>query len=129
MPRGRVARLVGILIVAVAALTAAVALARPAIPANAASTAFASDVSTGGECLDRLQRGSGWADICWSAWRMTNEEDESKDYYLVRVYGSHEGLRWLVVRAEYDGIPAYGVYDGWPWGSFDGACREVPTSF
>jgi len=106
----------------------------PAIPAGAAAEPIAritpGAVPQGGfagDCLDRLGWGSGWADLCWQASREPQETDSEKDYYLLRLYGSFGGLRWLLVRSDFDGVPAGGVFDGWPTGRYEGPCRDVPV--
>ncbi len=63
----------------------------------------------GQACLDRIVRGSGHADLCWSVARDPNDADPAKDYYLLRVYGSHEGLRYLAVKTDLLGSPCDGV--------------------
>lgn len=82
----------------------------------------------GGECLDRLSSGSGWLDLCWQASRLGGETDPTKDMYLLRLYGSHEGLRWLVVRSQLVATPGDTIYDVWPAGTYQGACRSEPVS-
>jgi hypothetical protein len=104
----------------------------PSIPAGAAATPVA-HVAPGAEdasseaCLDRLGWGSGWADLCWQAYRITSEADDEKDYYTVRFYGSYAGVRWLVARIKLDGQPAGGAFIGWPIGTYQGACVEAPV--
>ena len=78
----------------------------------------------GNECLDRIVRGDGWLDLCWAAGRYGNEADPTKDYYLLRVYGSYEGVRWLVVGSRLLVDPGDGAFDAWPDGTFEGACRQ-----
>jgi hypothetical protein len=106
----------------------------PRIPTTAAATPVAratlGEVPQGGfgvACLDRLTWGSGWADLCWQASREPQEADPEKDYYLLRFYGSFEGLRWLVVHSDLVGEPGDGVFDGWPTGTFTGPCQDVPV--
>src|SRR5689334_25047412 len=121
-------------IVVVALGLAAVALAMdripPSIPANAAAAAIVTatpgeDGSGDGNCLDRASWGPGWADLCWQAWRLTDETDPSKDYYALTMYGSFQGVRWLVIRSDLAGQPAGGAFDGWPDGTYEGDCRNV----
>jgi len=103
----------------------------PAIPASAGSTAIARVTlaadppgAIAGECLNRLTWRSGWADLCWQASRV-NDGDAEKDYYIIRLYGSFAGLRWLDVRSDFVGEPGDGVFDGWPTGTFTGPCRDA----
>ncbi len=117
--------------VVLAGAAAFVMLARPTVPDTAAKVAIARTVVTdtfGGECLPRLDWGSGWADLCWAVSRLTNEADDSQDTYMLTVYGSHEGLRWLVVRSDLIGNPAGSAFTGWPKGTFEGSCRQVDVS-
>ena len=155
MPRGRVATLLvgGVVVVLAGAI---LLLGRPSIPAGAASVAITRTVLTGplpvqpsdgpeptpgdvgggdfppstpkGQaCLDRIERQGGWLDLCWEAEHSRIDGDPQKDYYLLRVYGSHHGLRWLVIGSQLVGIPAGGAYETWPTrGVYEGACREVP---
>ena len=123
---------VAVVITAIAA-TAVLAL-RPSIPDGAASAAITRTVLTGEaapfgqECLSRIERAGGWVDLCWAVSRLANDADPAKDYYVLRMYGSHEGLRWLVVRSQIVGIPAGGVYDIWPDGTYTGPCRQEAVS-
>ncbi len=81
----------------------------------------------GQACLERIVRGTGYADLCWSVARDPNDADPAKDYYLLRVYGTHEGLRFLAVRSDLVGTPGDGVISLWPTGTIEGSCetREV----
>lgn len=85
---------------------------------------------TGQACLPRIERDAGWADVCWAAYRLAADADASKDYYLLRMYGSFQstsalGVRWLVVEARLDGEPGDNVFDGWPDGTIEGPCRSL----
>jgi len=80
-----------------------------------------------GKCLGRWGWGSGWADLCWQASREPQEADSEKDYYLLRFYGSFGGVRWLVLRSDFDGVPAGGAFDAWPTGRYEGECRDQPV--
>jgi hypothetical protein len=80
----------------------------------------------GGECLDRIVRADGWIDLCWQAARYDNEMDPAKDYYLLKLYGSYEGVRWMVVGSQLLVEPSGGSYATWPEGTYDGACRQEP---
>jgi hypothetical protein len=82
----------------------------------------------GQACLDRMTSGSGWLDLCWEAYRFGRDADPKKDYYLLRLYGSHQGFRWLVVRSELIGTPGDNVYDVWPDGTYEGACGKEPVN-
>ena len=102
----------------------------PAIPASAAAQPVAHvqpTNGTDGRCLERLQRGAGFADLCWQAYRVTNEADLEKDYYALEFSGSFQGMRWLVVRSKLLVEPAGGVFVGWPIGTYKGACQELPV--
>ena len=85
---------------------------------------------SGQECLDRIGRGSGWVDLCWSVARDPHDADPTKDYYLLRLYGSHEGLRFLALKSDLVGSPGDGVVSVWPTGTIEGPCdiREVHLS-
>jgi hypothetical protein len=84
----------------------------------------------GEACLERIARGNGWVDLCWSIARDPHDTDPAKDYYLLHLYGSHEGLRFLTVRSDLSGNPGDGVMSVWPTGTIDGQCdvREVNLS-
>ena len=123
----------------------------PAIPATAAQTPIARTVMTGDvlpdvenlnqpvpspsgqECLDRITRDSGWVDLCWAAWRYQPETEDQQDTYFLKVYGSYQstsalGIRWFVVKSRLVGQLYSGAFDGWPDGTYDGPCDEVPVS-
>jgi hypothetical protein len=78
----------------------------------------------GGECLDRIVRGGGWLDLCWQAGRQGNDADPVRDSYLLQVYGSYERVRWVVVGSRLLIDPGDNVFDAWPSGTYDGACRQ-----
>jgi hypothetical protein len=82
----------------------------------------------GGECLARMTSGSGWLDLCWAADRFGHDADPQKDYYLLRLSGSHEGLRWLVVRSQLVDPHGASFIDAWPDGIFEGPCRQESVS-
>lgn len=84
----------------------------------------------GQACLDRIVRGSGWVDLCWSVARDPNDRDPAMDYYLLRLYGSQEGLRFLALKSDLLGSPGDGVMSVWPTGTIEGPCetREVRLS-
>ena len=116
-----------LLAVVIAGLAAGylVFLAPPSVPANAAMLPIARTTMTGAiapdmasedgaevppaspngqACLDRIERSSGWADVCWQAYREPADSDPQKDYYWLRIYGSYQpsgaaGIRWLVVKS------------------------------
>ena len=54
----------------------------PPVPASAASAPITRTTGTGNDngCVDRLQRGEGWLDVCWATIRDTSEADSTKDY-------------------------------------------------
>jgi hypothetical protein len=85
---------------------------------------------SGQACLDRITRGDGWVDLCWSVTRDPHDADPTKDYYLLRFYGSHQGLRFLAVKSDLAGSPGDGVVSLWPTGTIEGPCevREVHLS-
>lgn len=123
-------RLVGGVLLVAALIVGGAWLANrpPAIPADAASAALDRTVVTndhGQRCLDRTVLGTGWADVCWAIDGIPNGSDNTQDDYQLRVYGSFEGLRWLVVRADLVGRPDGGAYVIWPKFAIEGACREV----
>ena len=106
----------------------------PTVPAAAGSTAVAhatpnADASLASDCMDAIDGAAvsppSWAHLCWQAYRLTNEADAEKDYYVLRFFGSFECFRWLRLRTDLAGEPAGGAYDAWPRGTFDGDCREV----
>ena len=82
----------------------------------------------GSDCLARVQRDGGWADVCWAVTRNPGDGDPVKDYYDLRIDGSFEGLRWLLVRADLDGQPGDGAYDTWPDGTIVGDCHQEQVS-
>jgi hypothetical protein len=82
----------------------------------------------GQACLSRMSRGSGWLDLCWEGYRYGGDADPTKDYYVLRVYGSHQGLRWISIRSQLIGTPGDNVYDVWPDGTYEGGCRQEPVS-
>jgi hypothetical protein len=145
---GRTFWMTGAAAIAILAATAIFVVARrPSIPADAAATRMAqatlseilvTDPSSvpqpvppqrhGGACLPRIQRGAGWLDLCWEATQIVPDEDPSKDYYQLRMYGSHGGLRWVVLRSQLVGTPGDNVYDIWPDGIYQGACRLEQVS-
>lgn len=106
----------------------------PSIPGSAATTPVAraaiDDVASGGfaeDCFDTLSRGSAWAHLCWQISREPQEADSEKDYYLLHMYGSFQGFRWLVVRSDFDGVPAGQVFDAWPTSVYEGQCMDEPV--
>jgi hypothetical protein len=84
--------------------------------------------SAGQACLDRIHRDGGWLDLCWSADDYGRQADGSMDYYMLRMYGSHQGLRWLDLRSQVLGNPGYGLFDAWPVGTYEGDCRQAPVT-
>ena len=44
---------------------------------------------------------------------------------MLYVYGSFQGLRWLVVRADLVDRPNGGAYVMWPTDAIEGSCRQV----
>ena len=77
----------------------------------------------GQACLDRIDRGSGWVDLCWSVSRDPHDSDPTKDYYLLHLYGTHHGLRFLAVKSDLVGSPGDGVVSLWPTGTIEGPCE------
>ena len=126
------------LVVVIMAIAVALNWMQPSIDAAAASEPVARTVLTGdaepgdltpttpngGECLDRIMRGDGYLDLCWQASRFGNEMDPAKDYYLLRLYGSYESVRWMVVGSRLLVDPGGNVVDAWPDGTYEGACRQ-----
>jgi hypothetical protein len=85
---------------------------------------------SGQTCLERITRGSGWVDLCWSVARDPNDADPAKDFYVLRLYGSHTGLRFLAIKSDLIGRPGDGLISLWPTGTIEGPCetREVHLS-
>ena len=85
---------------------------------------------SGQACLDRITRGSGWADLCWSVERDPHDADPTTDYYLLHIYGSQEGLRFFVFKSDLLGNPGESLASLWPTGTIEGPCalREVHLS-
>jgi hypothetical protein len=69
-------------------------------------------------------------DLCWSVARDPHDADPTKDYYLLRLYGSHQGLRFLAIKSDLVGSPGDGLVSLWPTGTIEGPCevREVHLS-
>lgn len=152
--RGARGVVAGISVVGVA-LAAIVALRwSPEVPDGAASVALARTELTGsiapdaadgqdpaeiprspagGECLPRIQDDAGYLDACWQAHRSPADSDPTKDYYLLNVYGTFGpgpggSPRWAVLRAELEGSPADGVFEGWPVREIGGTCESVAVT-
>jgi len=138
-PLGLVAVLGAVLVVGLIVATRPVA-----VPADAAQVVLARTTTSGpidpdfgtptspgphspnGQgCLPRVQKGSGWADVCWEVNRDPSDGSPTQDYYRLRVYGSFEGLKWLVARADLVGRPNGGAYRMWPDYAIEGSCRQV----
>ncbi len=126
--------------IAAAAVVLAVVVAVrwvPAVPAGAASvavarTALAASTPAGSECLPRIERDAGYLDVCWHAERERADEDPTKDYYRLNVFGtfgagSSGSPRWARLVADLDGEPADNVLQAWPAGTYDGPCTEQPV--
>lgn len=82
----------------------------------------------GQACLDRIMRGNGYLDLCWSVARDPHDGDPEKDYYLLHLYGSHEGLRFFAVKSDLVGSPGDGVVSLWPTGTIEGPCETRTVS-
>lgn len=97
---------------------------------NVDPSTVASDVA-GSACLERIERSTGWLDLCWSVWREVRESDQDKDYYVLRVFGTlgahGTGVRWWTVRSDLVGEPAANVLAGWPDGTIEGDCVALPV--
>jgi len=138
-PLGLVAVLGAVLVVGLIVATRPVA-----VPADAAQVVLARTTTSGpidpdfgtptspgphspnGQgCLPRVQKGSGWADVCWEVNRDPSDGSPTQDYYRLRMYGSFEGLKWLVARADLVGRPNGGAYRMWPDYAIEGSCRQV----
>jgi hypothetical protein len=87
----------------------------------------ANGVPAGQACLTRISGGNGWLDLCWSGSWYGRKADGSTDYYLLRLYGSHQGFRWLSLRSLMIGTLGDGFLDSWPDGMYEGACRQEPV--
>ena len=88
---------------------------------------------SGDECLRRIERSTGYMDVCWSAHRHAADSDPDKDYYLLVVSstfgpGADGSPRWAVLKADLDGSPADNVLSAWPDGAFDGSCEPMTVS-
>jgi hypothetical protein len=78
----------------------------------------------GQACLERIQRETGYLDLCWSVDRDPGDADATKDYYLLHLYGTHGGgIRSMVVRSDLVGTPGDGVLSVWPTGTIEGPCE------
>lgn len=130
MPLRRIGVVAAMLIVALTAAGAVLASGwTPTIPADAPS-AEVGRASARGEmspaCLDRIERDTGWLDLCWDVNRQP-DEDREKDYYVLRISGTLSGetggVRWSALRARLVDAPAAdSVFFGWPDGIIDGPC-------
>lgn len=98
----------------------------PDVPADGEPADGPSSPSGSG-CLEDLARGDGWAHLCWSVDRDPTDGDPDKDYYLLRLHGSFQGLRWLILRGDFVGLPSNAVYATWPERVAEGQCRDVPV--
>jgi hypothetical protein len=144
------ARLLGLVaMLGVGIVVGLVVVARPpVIPADAATAVLARTTTSGpidpdagtptspgahspnGQgCLARVHKGSGWADVCWEVNRDPSDGSPTQDYYQLRVFGSFQGLRWLVARADLVGRPNEGAYRMWPDYAIEGSCRQVSVHF
>jgi len=88
---------------------------------------------SGQECLPRIERPTGYMDVCWEAHRAPYDADAAKDYYLLHVYGtfgagSDGSPRWALLKGDLVGAPSDGVMEGWPSGEFDGTCEPEPVT-
>ncbi|MEA2673461.1 MAG: hypothetical protein QOI92_653 [Chloroflexota bacterium] len=83
---------------------------------------------SGGTCLPRISREGGWLDLCWEGYFWGRQSDGRTDYYLLRMYGSHQGWRWVSLRSQVIGGPEDGIFDVWPNGIYEGECRQEPVS-
>jgi hypothetical protein len=143
----------GLAVVAVAVLAVGALRWSPEVPGEAAQDLLAETVMTGavaqdveegtdiaavprspagGECLTRIDRASGYMDVCWRAYRHPADSDPDKDYYLLVVSstfgsGSEGSPRWAMLKADLVGSPADHVLSAWPDGEFDGSCEPTPV--
>jgi hypothetical protein len=83
---------------------------------------------SGGTCLARISREGGWLDLCWEGYFWGRQSDGRTDYYLLRMYGSHQGWRWMSLRSQVIGGSQDGIFDVWPSGIYEGDCRQEPVS-
>lgn len=128
----------GIGAAAAAALAVAVLRWVPEVPADVASdpvvrTSMRGSLPSGGECLPRIDRPSGYLDACWQAYRERTDRDPEKDYYHLHVYGTFgPGIsgspRWARLVGDLVGLPADNVLMAWPSGEWDGPCEQQPVS-
>jgi len=99
----------------------------PIDPDGGTPTSPGAHSPNGQACLPRVQKGSGWADVCWEVNRDPTDGSPTQDDYQLRVYGSFQGLKWLVVRADLVGRPNGGAYRMWPDSTIEGSCRQLPV--
>ena len=79
----------------------------------------------GQACLDRIQRGDIYLDLCWAVSRDPNDADPKKDFYLLRLYGTYGGgPASLFVKSDLVGSPGDGVMSVWPTGTIEGPCEQ-----
>jgi hypothetical protein len=151
--------IIGVTVLVVIAALAALVLLRwtPQVPADAAAAPLTRAVMTGevapdpsegtdpsqvaispagGACLPRIERADGWFDVCWEAHRNMSDADPAKDYYVLRVYGTvgpgeSGSPQWAVLKGDLVGAPADQTMEGWPKGTYDGACgpQVIGTMF
>src|SRR5262245_16586472 len=131
MTRREVVVPIGLIVVAVVALGLVNANRPPAIPTDLAVAPLGRTTATNGAgqaCLPRAMTGDGWADVCWAVTKASPTVDGSaeQDYWQLRVFGSFQGVKWLVARADLVGEPNGGGYEGWPdQFAYEGSCRAV----
>jgi hypothetical protein len=127
---GAIAALAGVLLVA-----AVVVRWSPTVPANAAMSPVARTAPAtphAHDCLARIERASGYMDVCWDAARLTNDADPEKDYYLLTAWATFGPAaggspRWAVLKADLVGSPAGNVMTEWPAREYDGPCEPQPA--
>jgi hypothetical protein len=86
-----------------------------------------------GQGCTQIDRPAGPWSLCWAAFRESNEDDPTQDYYHFRVYGTFggeagTGVRWASVRVRLVDEPSNNVFLSWPDGDFEGPCDQVNFS-
>lgn len=113
--------------------SAAIPVARAVLAGPLESPALGPDfpslgMTAGQTCLPRIAHDAGWLDLCWEGYFYGRQSDGRTDYYLFRMYGSHQGWRWVSLRSQVIGSPQDGIFDVWPDGIHQGECRQEPVS-
>lgn len=102
-------------------------------PSEGTDPASVPTTPTGQACLESMAGSAGRLDLCWEAYRLTNDLDPGADYYRLRVYGTvggeaGSGVRWTVVKARLGNPDGGQVVSSWPDGAYDGPCTVTPVT-